>query len=197
MAHSQLENAPSATDYNSTSFANVILRAATAVQDNILVIEYEIENGRSDAIYLANRLFQWTHAGLSVDANLVYTEVKEGQLRLTKACLPVPEHIKVESPDVPYLNRVEAGETFTETLSLLLPLQPFHPYNQAKATDQVNTYTPVLFAVGWFSEGTVAVRQGNHSDGRPFLSADYGLVLREQTILEITLPISVPTHIGW
>lgn len=195
MAHPQLENVPSTTDFHATTFAQVTLRVATAVQDNVLVIEYEIQNGRSDAIYLVNRLFQWTRTGLSVDANLVYTEVTQGRLRLSKACLSVPEHIKVESPDVPYLTRLEAGEMFAEKLIFSLPLRPFHPYDQAKESEQVNVFDPIRFAVGWFAEGNLSVRQGSHPDGRPFLSADYGPVLREQVVLEVLLPVSVPAHI--
>ncbi len=180
---------------NIQSQNRVILTASAWINDNRLTIEYQVLNNQTDAIYLVNRVFQWTSQGLQVGANLVFTEIVGGQLRLVKACLAVPERVKVESPDVPYLTYVSAGETFSETIALELPLQPFHPYDQIKIGNEVRVFDSVQLAVGWFSEGKVAVRSSQLPDGVSLLSADYGPVMREQEVLIITLPVSIVTYI--
>jgi hypothetical protein len=175
--------------------AGVTLSVIAGLHEQKLTIAYRVENGRQESIYLVNRIFQWTPSGLSVDAGLVYAEVKEGQLRLSKACLAVPEHLKVESPDVPYLSEVTAGQTFGENVSIALPLRPYHPYDQVRVTDSVHTFDAFQFAVGWFPEGKVAVRSVTLPDGLSLLSADYGPVMREQTLLAVTMPVMVETWI--
>jgi hypothetical protein len=195
MTQIESENDTSVPQTDATNLAGVALSASAGVQEQSLTVEYRVQNGRRETIYLVNRVFQWTRSGLSLDAGLVYTEVKQGQLWLNKACLAVPEHIKVESPDVPYLSKVIAGETFVEKVSIPLPLRPYHPYDQVKESGEVNTFDGLHFAVGWFPEGKVTVRSVTHPDGLSLLSADYGPLMREQAILVVSLPVSVPTWI--
>jgi len=181
-------------DMTSKSTA-VTLFTQTEIRGNHLIIQYQVSNGLDEAIFLTNRIFQWTPEGMSLDPNLVYSDVADDTLRLVKACLPVPDELDVESPSVPYLTELSSGETFTETLSIPLPLTPYHPYDQVKLSEGPATFSSVQFVVGWFPAGTVPVRSQQRPDGMTLLSADYGNVIQAQEILQQTLPVSVPAYI--
>jgi hypothetical protein len=172
----------------------VTLETQAEIKDNQLVIHYQIKNETDGAIYLTNRVFQWTPEGLSVDANLIYTELIDGKLRLTKANIPVPDHIKVESPDVPYLTELEAGGQFDETIVQPLPLKAYHPYNLVKSSADTHTFDQVEFVVGWLP-ATVTVRTTNPTAALTLLSASYGDVNQEQTLLISDLALSIPAMI--
>lgn len=173
----------------------VTLQTQAEIRDNRLIIQYKVFNGLDKAIFLTNRIFQWTPEGMSVDPNLVYSDVMNGTLRLVKACLPVPDELDVESPIAPYLTELPGGETFTETLSIPLPLIPYHPYDQTKFSESPAIFSSVQFVVGWLPVGTVLVQSQQRPDGETLLSADYSDVIRAQEILQQTLPVSIPAYI--
>jgi hypothetical protein len=173
----------------------VTLQAQAEIRDNRLIIQYQVFNGQDEAIFLTNQIFQWTPEGMSLDPNLVYSNVVNDTLQLVKACLPVPDELDVESPTVPYLTQLPSGETLTETISIPLPIKPYHPYDQVKLSEELTVFSSLQFVIGWFPAGTVPVRSQERPDGSTLLSADYGDVIQTQEILQATLPVSVPAYI--
>jgi hypothetical protein len=173
----------------------VTLQAQAEIRDNRLIIQYQVFNGQDEAIFLTNQIFQWTPEGMSLDPNLVYSNVVNDTLQLVKACLPVPDELDVESPTVPYLTQLPSGETLTETISIPLPIKSYHPYDQVKLSEELTVFSSLQFVIGWFPAGTVPVRSQERPDGSTLLSADYGDVIQTQEILQATLPVSVPAYI--
>lgn len=173
----------------------VILQAEAQVQANTLVVTYQVTNGLAETIYLVNRLYQWTANGLSLDPNLIYADREGETVQLVKALLPVPDNLDVESPIVPFLTAVPAGETFSETITLPLPLIPHDPYGQLRPGDQVTSESSVQFVVGWFKEGDTAVNSQTRPDGSTLLSADYGAVRQSQNVLQTTISVQITTTI--
>ncbi|HRQ36768.1 MAG TPA: hypothetical protein PLD25_02505 [Chloroflexota bacterium] len=178
-----------------TTDTAVTLQAQAQTQANTLVVTYQITNGLGQTIYLVNRLFQWTANGLSLDPNLIYAAREGESVRLVKACLPVPDDLDVESPIVPFLTAVSAGETFSETITLPLPLMPRDPYGQLLPGAQVTNDSSIQFVVGWFKEGDTAVSRQSQSDGSTLLSAEYDEVKQVQNLLQTTLSVQIPTTI--
>ena len=179
-----------------TEGGSITLRVQAGIGENLLLLHYAVLNGFRQTVYLVNRVFQWTQKGLSVDASLMYTELIDGALQLTKACIPVPPHIRVESPDVPYLTSVPSGERATEEYQLPLPLTPFHPYSQVPQSQTPHIFKPIVFALGWFPAGTVSIRSQERPEGKTMLSANYGEVIQAQEVLRVTLPLSIPAYIA-
>lgn len=173
---------------------SITLSADAVVGADALRIIYELANDTGETIHMLNIVQKWTPAGLSTDPSNLYTEVVDSTLRLTKANLPVPEHIDVESPDVPLLTAVEGGAVATEELVLDLPLAPYHPYDEVELTDAVVTYENVELAIGWLP-AHVEVRVGTRPDGTRVTSTDHQIALREQQLLVAPLPVAVPTHL--
>jgi hypothetical protein len=143
----------------------VKLDTKVEIQDEQLLIHYRVENQLSQPIYLTNRVYQWTRNGFSINSSLVYTEIINNRLRLTKAYIKVPEEIDVEAPDVPFLTEVAAGNQFEETISQSLPLEPYHPYNQVKRSQTVRMFDSVQLAVGWLPSENISVRSVTKPEG--------------------------------
>ncbi|MBL1129612.1 MAG: hypothetical protein D8M54_14025 [Chloroflexi bacterium] len=173
----------------------VTLQAEAQRQANTLVVTYRVTNSLDKTIYLVNRLFQWTANGLSLDPNLIYANREGETVQLVKALLPVPDDLDVESPIVPFLTAVPPGETFSEIITLPLPLMPLDPYGQLLPGDWVTNESFVQFVVGWFKDGDTAVSVQSQSDGSTLLSAEYGEVRQVQNLLQTTISGQIPTTI--
>jgi hypothetical protein len=65
---------------------------------------------------------------LNVDPNRVYVICHDAGCSLAKKVIQVPDDIEVGHPEVPLVTRVEPGKSYSETLSLRLPLEPLEPY---------------------------------------------------------------------
>lgn len=172
----------------------VTMSADAEVKAETLRVTYRVVNDSDDTIHVLNIIERWTAAGLSSDPNTIYTEVSDGVLRLSKANLAIPEHLDVESPEVPLLTPVAGGTAFGEDLVLDLPLTACHPYDEVVPSDDVVTYDVVELAIGWLPP-EVDVRTGIRPDGTQVTSAAYDDIVRSQQLLVTHLPVAVPTHL--
>ncbi len=189
------KNSASAKTSKTLEKGILTLQAQAVRQKTSLTLHYRVSNESEQAVYLVNRVFRWTQAGLSIDANVIYTELFDGSLQLTKACIPVPERMKIEAPSVPYLTALAAGEQMAEDVHLALPLQPYHAYDQVRSSSTIHVFDSFTFAVGWLPAEKVTVRGQQRPDGTTLLSTDYGPVIQHQEILQVTLPVAVPAYV--
>ena len=173
----------------------VTISAEAGVQDELLSISYRVHNILDQPIYLVNRVFKWSSDGFSVDPTIVYTQLSDGELWLTKAKLDIPENFDVEDPDVPFLTKVEAGETFEESFSLPLPLEPYHAYNQVRRVEEVADFDQLKLVIGWLPGEAVTTRTTTRPDGLTLTSADHMEVSDAQMLLVADLPVTIPAHI--
>lgn len=171
----------------------VTLHAPLAVTDGRrLLVQYEVANDLPESIYLVNRIAVWTWQGLTLDPNLVYTEVLGNRLRLSKALVDVPPGEDAEEADVPYFSEVGPGALYTEVLELSLPLEPFHPYEAITGRDDVHDFDQVELAVGWLAASDVDIHLVQGQADEILIAADHDQVRRSQQLLAMTLPVSVP-----
>ena len=173
----------------------VTMSAEAGVQDEMLSISYQVHNILEQPIYLVNRVFKWSDAGFSVDPAIVYTQLSDGELWLTKANLDVPENFDVEDPDVPFLTKVEAGETFEESFSLPLPLEPYHAYNQVRRAEEPVSFEQLKLVIGWLPGEAVNARTTTRPDGLTLTSAGHMEVSDAQMLLVADLGVTVPATI--
>ncbi len=172
----------------------VTLSAKAELRDGAIYIEYEVANSTDGTIHLVNVIERWNSEGLHADSNIVYTQVVDGTLWLTKANLSIPDNLDVEAPDVPLLTPVETGAAYFEEMTLDLPLSPYHPYDEVEWSSDVITYDDVALAIGWLP-AQVVVRTGTRPDGKTVMSARHQDVVREQQLVVMPLPVAVPTHL--
>jgi len=173
----------------------VTMSAEASVQEDFLTISYQVHNILEQPIYLVNRVFRWSDAGFSVDPAIVYTQLSDGELWLTKAKLDVPENFDVEDPDVPFLTKVEAGEIFEESFSLPIPLEPFHAYPQVRRAEEAASFDQLKLVIGWLPGEAVTTRTTTRPDGLTLTSADHMEVSDAQMLLFANLGVTVPAHI--
>jgi hypothetical protein len=182
-----------AMDKGADNPSGVLLKVSAAQELNTLLIDYQVSNQRDTRIYLLNRIFQWTEKGLEIKAGFIYTEVIGGELRLTKAYLPVPDNVLVEMPDVPYLTAVESGAVFSEQVRLSTPLEPFHPYDQVDYSEDIHTYEGASLVIGWLAEGDFELRRGTTPiTGESILAVEHSQAARAQHLLKAAIDLPIP-----
>jgi hypothetical protein len=166
------------------------------VQDSALQLSYRVVNPSDHPIYLVARLFRRSAAGFATDPNLVYTEVKNGALQLTKAMIPVPDHIDVEVPEVPYVVKVEAGKAFDETLQVPVPVEPLHPYAGVKRVAEAHSFAKVELVIGWLADDGVKVDHVTRAGQPAELQIHHQTVATKQHLLTAAVGVAVPARIA-
>lgn len=96
-----------------------------------LVFEYRLTNNGGAPVYAFTGLYRTDATGaVTVDPDAVYSFLRGGDLvEFQKALLPVPPWTTVETPEVPFLTRLEPGATHREEVEVALPLRVDDPYD--------------------------------------------------------------------
>jgi hypothetical protein len=96
-----------------------------------LALEYQLANRSDGPVYVFSPLYAADRTGAPVvDPNLVYSFVRAGDVvELQKALLRLPPWAVVEAPEVPFLTRLDKGQTLKEELKVPLPLRVHDPYD--------------------------------------------------------------------
>ena len=143
-----------------------------------LLVEYRFTNRSRRTAFLFNVIHRAGPSGnREPDVNLVYVQLAGDSVVLSKKIIPVPPDIDVEKPDVPYVTRVDPGQTFAETINAPLPLKLYAPYETSAAP--VMGEAEVWFELGFFlaPDPSVARKVGNRLVVYPF-PVDKQLILR-------------------
>jgi hypothetical protein len=135
--------------------------------DTALSLRYRVRNRSESDAYLVNRLFRLGAQGPEVDPGLVYiTREDDGGVTLRKQMLPVPDHVKVETPELPYVTRLAAGGIFEETLRVGLPLVPYSPYESAQGPVGLGDIAMLRLTLGYvIADTALDVREVKRPDG--------------------------------
>jgi hypothetical protein len=186
------------TDNYKDPFADAVSLAAplAVAESSRLLLQYEVVNDLSEPIYLVNRLFVWTWQGLSLDPNLVYTQLQGNRLRLSKAFIDLPGGVEGEPAEAPYLSEVAPGAVYNDVLELPLPLEPFDPYDTLPRRDQIHTFDQAELAVGWLLGSAVDIHLVQGQADEILIAAEQDQVRFEQQLLVTALPVSLPAIFG-
>ena len=104
-----------------------VILAITAVN---IVIEYQFTNTAPRDVYLFTTLFDIAVDGSrSPDRGLVYVVPGEpGEAVIGKYLAAIPQGMRVEAPELPYLEIVRPGHVYTGRAVVPLPLRRYTPY---------------------------------------------------------------------
>jgi hypothetical protein len=152
-----------------SSLQDCDLRVAAQPEHNALTLGYEFTNRSGKTAFLFNLLHRTgPSGGDEPNPDLVYVHQNGGLLVVAKRVLPVPDNIDVEKPDVPYVTRVDPGQSFREKLTLPLPLTLWSPYPGAPRAALPEM--EVWFELGFFlaPDPTVAKQAKGHLEIYPF-----------------------------
>lgn len=175
---------------------SVQLTATAKVDAASLEVRYTASNQTDETILLVNRIQRWNDGGHQVYDDRFYTVVAGEDLRLTAAYLDVPDHVDVETPDMPLVTRVGPGATYTGVLRATLPLEPYHPYpGVVRYEEESRTYKNVLVVIGWIPERAGRVTEKDDGEGGKYLYVDHSVAARDQRLAIAPLGATFPTHI--
>jgi len=150
--------------------------------DTRLVLRYSVTNDWGREIFLFNRLFVTDRTGKrTVDPNHVYVSVDGTTLLLGKTLIFVPEEKEVEHPEVPYMTRLESGESFEEVIELKPPVREHNPYRRTdieKAADHVVECQELVLILGYFTPPEASWVREVDQGGNTELATSYGLAVQ-------------------
>lgn len=115
-----------------------------------LSLSYKFDNHSGAPVYLLNRLMDIDAMGnSSLNPNRVYI-FPEGDdtLVLAKMLLKVPANLMVESPEIPGVTKIQNGQSFSENLTLPLPLRCDYPYPGKSYPDKTRMFKILKFQLG-------------------------------------------------
>jgi hypothetical protein len=127
------------------------------VEDNRLRMTYEVQNNSCRDVFLLNRLYR-TVPFFAIDPNIVYVCLEKSSLtaHLIKKIPDLPAGKYVTSPMAPFVTPVRAGEKFSETLYLSMPVTEYRQYSDRSPPTLGSTYKAADFTLGyyWAENGT-------------------------------------------
>jgi hypothetical protein len=161
-----------------------------------VVISYVVRNLRAGKIYVFNVLYHTDVRGnRTLDPELAYVVPSGNQtIVVGKLLIPIPAGMKAESPEMPYLDPLEAGQALAGKISLRLPLHPLHPYYPPTETELNLSANKLLVQIGFLDPSRAAAKEAliepAKGAGAGHFQCDYGLGLKYQEILtqQFTVP---------
>ena len=150
-----------------------------------LNFSYQITNENANRIYVINELFHRRGAaGFQVDSNVVYASLDvDMTLNLSKQLIDIPDMMKVEAPETPYVTPFESGQSLDESLQLPLPILPKDPYEPQEESETPKSVSSFFFSVGYVIEDEpLEVKPTTLPDGSRHLRPWYSDVVRRQRL---------------
>jgi hypothetical protein len=124
-----------------------VLTARFRKLDSALRVDYTVLNPGPDALYLTNHACRVGPSGPVPDRNETFVFVEERVVHLTKRIPPPPAAFHNRIPH--FVVPLPAGEEFSETLVLHLPLRPRIPYRKVELSGDTVLATHVYLSIGF------------------------------------------------
>ena len=113
--------------------AQILLTVVFALQGGALRIDYRVENRSPTTIYLTNHAVRMIPGqGPVPDKGYAFVALDGGVAHIAKR-QPKPPTDRFFTPRAHYVTPVGAGQTYTETLQLPLPLEEAIPYRETRS----------------------------------------------------------------
>lgn len=136
---------------NENHLNNVNLTAEVEINDDSLLIKYNLENQSDEIIYVYDLL----DIGDSIQEDLAYRCFEEPDtLRVVKAVLPLPLDRDVYMQEVPHIRSVDPNESIEGKINLPIPIMEYNPYyplmnpDEQKETD----INQIRLLIGWVNK---------------------------------------------
>lgn len=95
------------------------------------LLDYSVQNNSDSSIALFSTLYDLDDPFMHANQNYCYAFWHDDfTLHLTKRLWPSSLNSSIARPEIPYVQIVEKGETFEESLSLSLPVSIQHPFQK-------------------------------------------------------------------
>jgi hypothetical protein len=167
--------------------------------DDVLCIDYRFTNDRIAELFVFNLLYRTSRDGsLTTDPQLAYVWPGDAQTTIIgKFLAPIPGGMKVEAPEIPFLQRVAPGGELSGMIAIRVPLARHRAYlPTAISRDPTGRVARLMIRIGFldpkrFQANDAMVEPASDEPPGTFI-CDYGLGLARQEIAESV--ISLPSN---
>ena len=115
--------------------------------DSTLRISYTVLNPGRDTVYLTNHACRFDPSGPVPDHDVAFVFVEDRVVRVTKRIPPPPPAFYNPIPH--FVTPLSAGQEFSETIVLELPIQPRVPYRRVRLSGLEVEATHVYLSIGY------------------------------------------------
>lgn len=151
-----------------------------------IALSYQVTNTETTDIYVADLLYQPAADGsLSIDPRTAYVMPQaDGTLYTGKLIMRIPDGMKVESPELPYFQRLGPGETISGEIVLTNPAKAYHPYDSYRLGETPQAVARIVFQIGVIRGSDLKPGEATLSPapqvGPGYFKPDYGFGLEYQ-----------------
>ncbi len=174
----------------------VELTGETMVNDQKLVVGYQIHNKGTQSIYLWDQMVDYPGGVESIDPDRAYVFWEHPKIvRVVRAALNAPRDHEVTSREIPYVREVPAGESVKGRISLPVPLTEFSPFYPPPKAPAETTCDTIRLLIGWSEprEGMTFPPRMLHGKKVIAIRGSWGKPW--QRFAELTLKTSVQLHL--
>ena len=166
------------------------------------VLSYRVSNHSQQDIYLLTPLTDNRGGHILAMPPRVYVQMVDAKLvQLSKQVWPIPDMLDVYMPEMPFLTKLPAGQSFTEDLQLPLPLISNFPYRfyadagkniQRRAVNVVAQ--SLVFSIAYVGQDVMqAAGALTPEPGQSYFSLSYGdAVAKQQVLTSNKIAVDVP-----
>ncbi len=170
------------------------LKTATSTDDAITVT-YTVRNQRRTPVYVFNLLYHTSRDGTrATDPSLAYVFEEQGVLTAGKFLQPIPAGRKVESTEIPYLDRLEPGAAIEGHIRITRPIKAFDAYLVPDEMVIGKDARQIQIRIGFLDSSPRgaqdALIEPASGVGAGHFICDYGLGLQSQELLEKVVPLT-------
>ena len=165
------------------------------VSENEIIANYNVKNISQKPIYLFNILFKTDREGnRALDPGLAYSfKNKENRIIFGKYLIKIPDGIKVEKPEFPYLDCIQPDKTISGNFHVTNPFYVVLPYHNEMNTKVIKNAEQITFLIGFLDSSKFLKNEAVISDaygaGKGHYNCSYGLALQYQEFIEKTINV--------
>jgi hypothetical protein len=132
-------------------------KVTIAKAGDALVIDYRLENGTSQPVFVTNKIWRIIEGKAKIDPDFVYSRMMDGKiLALSKTMPEIPSGRSPTNLVAPYMTKIDPGKMLAQTVNIPLPVQTYVEYfsNAVAKDDNGNPLTEAaseaVFQLGYF-----------------------------------------------
>jgi hypothetical protein len=131
------------------SVAELLFKTRLDLEKDVLMLHYDVENRAARDAYLLNRVHDQS---LHTTPDLIYIDLDRDRriVRAYKRVPAIPKGMSPTMPATPYVTPLRAGQSFSETVRINLPVHEFSAYVAMPENGRTVAYTGLTLTLGYY-----------------------------------------------
>jgi len=143
----------------------LLLNTNIFIERNKIIINYSIENKSDKLVYLTNLNVSYDkYKGPVPDSSVVIILIENDVIHISKR-RPIPPSDRFYTPQPYYVTPLKPGSTFTEKVSLKIPLEIKQSKGNNEEEINIKYFSKILFSCGYIIENDYIEHKQKVVDG--------------------------------